>query len=436
VSPDTRTFHLRSPDLLPFVIVAGLLLPLLPGPLSGQVEAGPDPSESFALRDGAPLVYIDCNRCDMAHTRQEITFVNHVRDPNLAQVHVLVTDQQTGAGGRQYTLAFEGRDRFTGMAHTLPYTSHQSNSQAEERDGLTEALKLGLAVFAAQSTVGERLRVTFDPGDAEEAATVYDPWNNWTFEVYGGGNLSLESSQRNGSARYGLYVDRVTEEWKLRFRPYFNHTSRVIRREDSPDIRSNQTRHGLDSFVIRSVGGHWGTGIFGEYITNSVDNLGHQFTVTPAVEYSLFPYSEASRRSITFTYRVGYEYVDYLEETIYEQTEETLLRHSLNASVQIRQPWGSISSGLSGSHYFHDSSQYRLTFNGNLQFRLGSGFSVNLGGNYQRINDQLALPRGDASLEDILLQRRQLATTYRSSMNVGLSYTFGSIFSNVVNPRL
>ena len=39
-------------------------------------------------------------------------------------------------------------------------------------------------------------------------------------------------------------------------------------------------------------------------------------------------------------------------------------------------------------------------------------------------------------LKDILLQRRQLATTYRSSLNSGLSCTFGSIFSNVVNPRL
>jgi hypothetical protein len=57
------------------------------------------------------------------------------------------------------------------------------------------------------------------------------------------------------------------------------------------------------------------------------------------------------------------------------------------------------------------------------------------GASYQRINDQLALPRGDASLEDILLDRRRLATSYRATGNMGLSYTFGSIFSNVVNPR-
>jgi hypothetical protein len=45
------------------------------------------------------------------------------------------------------------------------------------------------------------------------------------------------------------------------------------------------------------------------------------------------------------------------------------------------------------------------------------------------------LPRRDASLEDVLLQRRRLATSYRGSGSVGLSYSFGSMFTNVVNPR-
>jgi hypothetical protein len=39
------------------------------------------------------------------------------------------------------------------------------------------------------------------------------------------------------------------------------------------------------------------------------------------------------------------------------------------------------------------------------------------------------------SLEEVLLQRRQLETGYSYFFSVGLSYTFGSIFTNVVNPR-
>jgi hypothetical protein len=40
-----------------------------------------------------------------------------------------------------------------------------------------------------------------------------------------------------------------------------------------------------------------------------------------------------------------------------------------------------------------------------------------------------------ASYEDILLMRKQLATSFEYYFYVGLSYTFGSIYSNVVNPR-
>ena len=52
------------------------------------------------------------------------------------------------------------------------------------------------------------------------------------------------------------------------------------------------------------------------------------------------------------------------------------------------------------------------------------------------IHDQLYLAKGDANLEDLLLQRRQLATTYEITSSIGLSYTFGSMYNNVVNTQL
>jgi hypothetical protein len=387
-------------------------------------------------RDAAPLVFLDCPRCDDTHVRSEITFVNYVREASSAQVHVLVTDQATGGGGRQYTLAFIGREGYGDLAHTLTYTSLQTETPAEVRDGLTSMLKLGLVPYVARTPLAPRLALSFDGAGTRTVQPISDRWNSWTFEVYGGGNFNAESAQDSWNARYGFYANRVTEQWKLRLRPYFNHNARTIRQRDNPDIRLDQRRHGLETYVIRSLGGQMGAGLFAEYITHTLDNLRHGVTLTPAVEYSVFPYSEATRRSITFTYRLGYELADYFEETIYEKTEEALLSHALNASVQVRQPWGSISSGLTGSSYLHNFDFHQLTFNGNVSFRLGGGVSLNVGGSYQRINDQLGLPRGNASLEDILLQRRRLATAYRGSGSIGLSYTFGSIFSNVVNPRL
>jgi hypothetical protein len=418
--------------------LAALLL-AVPGAVAAQDPPGPpelDEAPAVTL-PAAPRMFLDCTRCDSEHMRSEIQFVNHVREASAAQIHVLVTHQPTGGGGRMYTLAFIGAGEFADLRHTLTYSAQATNTSAEERDGLTSMLKLGLVPYVARTALAPRLQLRFAGGGAAAAMPpAEDRWSNWAFEVYGGGNFQKESSQDTWNARYGVYANRVTEDWKVRLRPYFNFNSRTIRRTDQPDISISQRRHGFESYVIKSLGGHMGAGIFADYITHTLDNVRHGVSITPAIEYSLYPYSEATRRQVTFTYRVGYELVDYFQETIYEKTEETLLSHSLNTSVQVRQRWGSISSSLTGSSYLHDSQFHRIALNSNVSFRIGGGVSLNVGGSYQRINDQLGLPRGNASLEDILLERRRRATSYRTTGSVGLSYSFGSIFSNVVNPRL
>lgn len=45
------------------------------------------------------------------------------------------------------------------------------------------------------------------------------------------------------------------------------------------------------------------------------------------------------------------------------------------------------------------------------------------------------LKAGGATLEELLLRRSELASDYRYGFSVGLSYSFGSVYSNVVNPR-
>ena len=63
------------------------------------------------------------------------------------------------------------------------------------------------------------------------------------------------------------------------------------------------------------------------------------------------------------------------------------------------------------------------------------GLSLNLRGSVSQIHDQLALQKEGATEEEILLNLRQLETSYDYNASIGLRYTFGSIYSNVVNPR-
>ncbi|MEM6804163.1 MAG: hypothetical protein AAF696_22350 [Bacteroidota bacterium] len=84
----------------------------------------------------------------------------------------------------------------------------------------------------------------------------------------------------------------------------------------------------------------------------------------------------------------------------------------------------------------HDFSKRSLQIDNNISFRIFKGLSARISADFQLVNDQLSLPAGGVSLEEILLQQRQLATAYELGVGLGLSYTFGSMYNNVINTRL
>ena len=51
-----------------------------------------------------------------------------------------------------------------------------------------------------------------------------------------------------------------------------------------------------------------------------------------------------------------------------------------------------------------------------------------------RVRDQISLPARGAAPEEILLRLRLLRSGYQYNSSTSLTYTFGSIFSSLVNP--
>jgi hypothetical protein len=105
-------------------------------------------------------------------------------------------------------------------------------------------------------------------------------------------------------------------------------------------------------------------------------------------------------------------------------------------SVATREPWGSIDVGVTGTGYLNDRSKYRADSFSELSIKLFKGFNFRVFGAYSIIRDQFALAKKNFTPEEILTRQFQRGTTFRYFGNVGLSYTFGSIFNNVVNPRM
>lgn len=413
-------------------------------PLTNQASEIPALNKDTTIQEiitsplQAPFVYIDCEDCDYDYIRTEITFVNYVRDPEQADIHIFVTDERTAGGGREYQFSFIGRRAFSGTEYTLNHHIDHNATEEEERRQLTEFLKLGMAGFALQTPMATKFKIEYqDNGKKENIQEIKDPWDFWIFEAYlGRVEWEMESKQSEFDSRWGIYADRVTEQWKIRIRPYFNYERvKIETAERVEPVFSEQHRHGLDSYAIKSISDHWSAGLFVNYLTYSARNIRHRLRASPGIEYSIFPYELATRRSITFSYIIGYGYYDYYKETIYGKTKENLFGHQIEGVVNILQPWGNIEMGLEGTQYLHDLKHRRFELYGQTSVRLFEGFSLSFQAEYDVIRDQLSLPKGEATLEEILLRQRELATDFDFSTSIAITYTFGSKFSNIVNTR-
>ena len=387
-------------------------------------------------------VFLDCEDCDFDHLRREIRFVDYVRQPADAELHVLVTSQQTGAGGDRFTFFFIGQARFAGRQDTLAVTIAPDATDSEERDALTNTLAVGLVSYAARTDLVSGLRIGFEGGDEQEReerqTPVNDPWNLWVFRAGLSTTLQGESTQREINLDGSLSASRTTEILKMDFGVNGDYTSERIEGEDEDEETRTFVRrnYSADALVVRSLGPHWSAGLYAA--AESASRLNQDLTLefSPALEFNVYPYDESSRRQILFTYRVGPYYANYEEVTLFGKTSEVLGQQALEISAAIQQPWGEMNGSLEGSNFFHDFGLHRIELFAGMDVRLFRGFSLELDGNIARIKDQIYLRAAGLTPEEILLGLRERGTDYEYELDVGFSYSFGSVFNNVVNPRL
>jgi len=392
------------------------------------------------IQSKAPHVFLDCgHNCDQDFIRTEITFVNYVRDPHQADVHVLVTAQQTGSGGQEYTFTFMGKGPFSEVQNTLTYTSRKADTQEDIRKGMVRLLRAGLIAYVARSPLFDQISITHNKKQESGQGLPEDQWDYWVFTV---GANSFFNGEKTSSFLNGwsnITASRTTEEWKIRLNTNLNYSEEKFEFaiDDSTTFVTRNFRRSqyLDGSAIYSLGDHWSAGLFLAAYKNTFSNVDLSATAAPSLEYNFFPYSESTRRQLRASYRIGGNVNRYVDTTVYFKKEETLYSHSLSTTLDLRQPWGSSSITIEFSQYLHDFSKNNLQIYSNLSVRVFEGFSLNIYGGYQAIHDQLSLRKSGATVTDILRQQRQLETSFSYWGSVGISYTFGSIYNSIVNPR-
>ncbi len=383
-------------------------------------------------QNSAPRVFLDCRICDHDYIRTEISFVNYVRDRKEADIHILVTAQRTGSGGREFTMDFMGLGDSADIHFILRYVSSRTDTEEETRKGLVHFLKLGLAPFLARTPMGKSLDL--QSSRPPRPTEVADRWNFWVFNISFNSRLSGEKTRSSVSLSGDLAASRVTSGSKIQMNLGFDLDRSHFDYEETEILSQSESRD-FSGLFVKSLSEHWSTGGWASLSHSTYRNLGLSTALQPALEYNFFPYSEFTRRQLRALYRIGFVFNRYLEETIYDKMRERLFMEALLFSFDLVEPWGYATLSAEFSHYLHDFSKNRLSFFGGLSVRLFKGLSVELFGNFSGVRDQLSLRKGEATLDEILLRRKELASDYRYSLSVGFSYSFGSVFSNVVNPR-
>ena len=231
-------------------------------------------------------------------------------------------------------------------------------------------------------------------------------------------------------------ASRVTPDWKSTFSIWMVAIRTEIDLPDGDLYLDDFRAYGTDHFVGYALADHWSVGVQSQVRTHRRLNQKVRAQFSPALEYSVFPYEEATRRALTVLYQIGPSYQRYNEETIYEETSEVRWKQLMEVELAQRQPWGNTSVTLSGSSYLHDRDLFRLSLSGNAALRIARGLEIRADGRIAWVQDQIYLSAKGLTEAEALLNIKERAQSFNYTLGITLTVNFGSIYNNVVNNRM
>ncbi len=387
-------------------------------------------------QDVIPKLFIKCDRCDDTYIRKEINYVDHVRDQALANIQLFIYRNRNANNGNRYTLDFIGNEFFSDKNISLQVDTNPKMTRDEIRSSLKNKIELGLVYYLIETDISNKIRISYDSAIlSDEIESSSDKWNNWVFQSAGDANFENETSRKKSNINLQFDADKVTDKIKLQFDLDFERSNDRYENDDNI-FTSRRNRKSFSMKSVWSLNEKWSAGFSGGASSDTYQNIDFRYHILPAIEYSFFPYNEFVRREMVINYRIGYGYRNYIEKTIYDKLKEDVYVHFIGFETRFRQPWGEINTNLSGKSFLQDPEKYSLRFDSWFSIRVFEGLSVRLGGELELIRDQISLPMRNVSIEDLLLQQKEIATDFFTEFRIGLSYTFGSAYNNYLNSRL
>lgn len=381
-------------------------------------------------------VFLNCqtSKCYNDYLRTELSIFNFVRDQGQSDVTIMITTLNNGAGGRNYQLFFNGSELFKNQADTLGFSLKQDATDDIARKLLLNTISLGLLKYINDSNIAENVKVSFSKNSQKTRVSKPDKWKNWIFGLGATGRLTGESNRKNIATDGNFRGGKTTEKSKFSFYSYYAQRTNSVKVDTTfSTVKVND--YGFNSLYVKSFTNHWSVGAFVKGFHSVYQNIGFSKSIAPALEYSVFPVQDFTRKQFRWIYQAGIRDFDYLETTVFDKMEETIPYQQLTGIVGFTESWGNFSAEVSGYQYLHAPELYRLNLELDLNIRVAEGLSLRFYGNGSQINNQISLPKESASATNVLLGGRQLATTFAYTTSFGINYTFGSMNNSIVNPR-
>jgi hypothetical protein len=383
-----------------------------------------------------PKVFMICDFCDMDYYKSEIPHLVFVRDQRLADFTVLFRVINTGSGGSEYTLEFSGKNGYEGITVQEKFNSTPNMSQNNIREGLLATLNRGSLHYLIHSPLAPNIQFEITGlNNGQPADSIRDKWNLWIFNVNANVFGSGQEYTSNLSFGTSFSANRTSEKNLFEAGFWYNKNSSVFKLEGQDPIRYSILEYGVYSQDAVSIGKHWAFGYNSGIYAATVSNLRSNLFVAPTVEYNVFPYSEATKKQFRFNYQFGFSHSSYLDTTYRNRMSDFFLSQNFNIRYLLVKNWGNIGMGLGLLHLYDTEHFYNLNFSPSVTWNIFKGLNFNIQGSYSIVRDQYFLKLEDVTSTEVITGQTQLKSAFNYFIAMGINYSFGSIYNNVVNVR-
>ena len=380
-------------------------------------------------------IYLEC-WCDKNYLQKEMTYVDFYREPQSANLHIITKGESSSSGGRVITFRFIGRETFQGIDNNLTLDIPPNTSQDSKRKLYLETLNKGIYAYLIKTKDSDKASITYSKELQLEKEEEKDKWNSWVFRSSINGSINGEEGYTSKYYNGRISANRITEESKFLSNFSFSTSISEFNYDDFSLVTENKSQYSNITYV-KSKGENFSIGARANYMKSTSYNYDGHYKLSPCIEYNIFPYSESSEHIFTILYGLSANYNDYTDTTVYLKTTESYGSQLLELQYNNRQTWGSLSFSINSNHIldFENINKYNINIYTNIDWNITKGLSLDLWSSMNFDRAQIHLPLNGATYEEIILRQKELESNYNYYVSMGISYTFGSMKNNVVNPR-